>query len=289
MSTKRDKPDKPFPWRCPNCGQRAVQPATVDHVARIRYEGKLHHVRVPQLECTRCEACGERFFGARSDEQIAAALRAQLGLLSPEQIRAERKRLDLTQKELAEALGVAPETISRWESGLMIQSRAMDRFLRVLFNFPRVRTWLRRRALVEALRRAEPTPVSATRLGEAGRRKAVWLNLVRTSPKWGYGRRKPDMAASRVQQELAAICRTYDVRGLTFWHWVGAGEEERHRGFEFVADFEPQRKPGLLRMMELRDRLSKVVGAEVEVCTPQELSEEAWQRVESESETVVLR
>ncbi len=34
-------------------------------------------------------------------------------------------------QELAERLGVAPETISRWVNGALIQSRAMDNFLRV--------------------------------------------------------------------------------------------------------------------------------------------------------------
>src|SRR5262249_5932204 len=43
----------------------------------------------------------------------------------------------------AERLGVAPETISRWVNGALIQSRAMDNLLRLFFALPEVRDVLR--------------------------------------------------------------------------------------------------------------------------------------------------
>ena len=49
----------------------------------------------------------------------------------------------MKSKELAEKLGVAAETISRWERGGLIQSRAMDNFLRVFFALLEVREVLR--------------------------------------------------------------------------------------------------------------------------------------------------
>ena len=51
----------------------------------------------------------------------------------------------MSQQELAEQLGVAKETISRWETGAMIQSRAMDNLLRLFFESEEARTLLRRR------------------------------------------------------------------------------------------------------------------------------------------------
>ncbi len=48
----------------------------------------------------------------------------------------------LNQQQLAERLGVAPETISRWLNGALIQSRAMDNLLRVYFAFPQVQAAL---------------------------------------------------------------------------------------------------------------------------------------------------
>ena len=102
----------------------------------------LYTVEVPRLRVPRCEACGEMVFENGADEQIAAALRKQLGLLSCEQIRANREQLGLSQRDLSDHLGVAVETISRWENGVLTQTRAMDRYLRVYFGVPAARAAL---------------------------------------------------------------------------------------------------------------------------------------------------
>ena len=46
-------------------------------------------------------------------------------------------------EELADLLGIAPETISRWENGAVIQSRAMDNLVRLFFSVPEVERALR--------------------------------------------------------------------------------------------------------------------------------------------------
>src|SRR3990170_67831 len=131
-----DKPEhagRPFPWRCPECGKQEVRPAVVHHTSEIRHDGRLYTVEIPKLHVPRCADCGELVFDNEADAQIANALRAQLGLLSPEQIRKNREVLKLSQRELAEHLGVAVETISRLENGALTQTRAMDRYLRLYF------------------------------------------------------------------------------------------------------------------------------------------------------------
>jgi HTH-type transcriptional regulator / antitoxin MqsA len=133
-----------FPWPCPECGKRDVRPATVRHTSQIKHDGRLYEVEVSRLRVPRCRACGELVFDNDADAQIAAALRRQLGLLSADQIRANREQLGLSQRELAEHLGVAVETISRWENGVLTQTRAMDRYLRVYFAVPAVRAALLR-------------------------------------------------------------------------------------------------------------------------------------------------
>ena len=45
-------------------------------------------------------------------------------------------------RSLAGQLGVAVETISRWENGALTQTRAMDRYLRVYFGVPAARAAL---------------------------------------------------------------------------------------------------------------------------------------------------
>ena len=109
------------------------------HVSQVKHDGRVYAVEVSRLRVPKCQACGELIFDDVADEQIAAALRQQLGLLSAEQIRGNREELSLSQRELAEQLGVAVETISRWENGVLTQTRAMDRYLRVYFGVPAAR------------------------------------------------------------------------------------------------------------------------------------------------------
>jgi putative zinc finger/helix-turn-helix YgiT family protein len=77
-----------------------------------------------------------------SSEKVTQELRQKAGLLTPTQIRENRKRLGLNQEQLANLLRVAKETVSRWETGGQIQQRAMDLLLRMFFDVPQVRHWL---------------------------------------------------------------------------------------------------------------------------------------------------
>lgn len=115
---------------------------TIRYDAEFRHDGRLHHFTVPELKIPVCEACGEKVFTEQVDDQITDALRSHLHLLFPEEIRAGLERLNLTQKEAAERLGIAEATLSRWLTDTQIQSRAMDNLLRVFFAFPKVRTAL---------------------------------------------------------------------------------------------------------------------------------------------------
>lgn len=81
-------------------------------------------------------------FTNATDEQISQALREHLTLLAPQQIRQSLRALSLTQKEMAEWIGVAAESVSRWVSGSNIQSRAMDNLMRLFFAFEKVRSAL---------------------------------------------------------------------------------------------------------------------------------------------------
>jgi transcriptional regulator with XRE-family HTH domain len=60
----------------------------------------------------------------------------------PSQITEGRKRLKLTQAELANYLKVAEESINRWEKGRQIQQRSLDLLLRAFFNLPEFQRFL---------------------------------------------------------------------------------------------------------------------------------------------------
>jgi putative zinc finger/helix-turn-helix YgiT family protein len=133
---------RPFPWQCPTCLKREVFPTEIPYSAEIKHDGALHTIHVSHLAIPKCTACGELIFSDWADDQVSAALRLHLHLLTPGQIGAGREGLSLEPRQLAEQLGVAEETLARWESGALIQSRAMDNLLRIYFNFPDVRSAL---------------------------------------------------------------------------------------------------------------------------------------------------
>ncbi len=69
-----------------------------------------------------------------------------LGLLTPTEIRAAREELDLNQQQLQELLGLGGNTLSRWETGRVYQSRSLDALLRIVFNVPEAHAFLSRTA-----------------------------------------------------------------------------------------------------------------------------------------------
>jgi putative zinc finger/helix-turn-helix YgiT family protein len=109
------------------------------YTAHAKHDGIEYALEIPDLEIPKCQNCGELVFSYNVDEQIRDALRRHRHLLTPSQIRSGRKALALHQSQLAERLGVAEETICRWENGALIQSRPMDNLLRVYFAIPEVR------------------------------------------------------------------------------------------------------------------------------------------------------
>ncbi|MBL8793512.1 MAG: helix-turn-helix domain-containing protein [Planctomycetia bacterium] len=134
---------RPFPWPCADCGTLTVSPAVIDYTIKVKQDGVLHELHLPALEVPQCANCGETVITTAIDDKINDVLRAKLRLLSPDQIREGIDNLGLKQQEFAERLGVAPETISRWVNGALIQSRAMDNLLRIYFAIPAVRAALR--------------------------------------------------------------------------------------------------------------------------------------------------
>lgn len=148
--------DRPFPWRCVECGENSIVPTATDYTSTVKHDGRSYSVHIPSLAIPTCQKCGKQLFTAKIDDQITYKLRADIGLLMPDEMKSKRQRLDLNQEELAEQLGVAKETISRWETGAMIQSRAMDNFLRLFFASAEARDLLGRNFKTQPTNRLPP-------------------------------------------------------------------------------------------------------------------------------------
>lgn len=128
--------------QCLECGKHGLVETTIDHTATMRYEGTNYQVRVPELMAYVCPGCKAVEFQDGARRQLGDAFCAVLGLMTPAHLRHCREALKVTQRELADVLGIAAESISRWESGVVVQSRAYDRFLRTYFYVPEAREYL---------------------------------------------------------------------------------------------------------------------------------------------------
>lgn len=88
------------------------------------------------VEVSRCSRCGEVEVTIQNIEglhrAIAAALSGKKERLRAEEIRFLRKYLGLSSGDFAQCIGVAPETVSRWEQGRTPMGATADRFLRWL-------------------------------------------------------------------------------------------------------------------------------------------------------------
>ena len=140
--TQRSERDKPFPWRCPHCREKAVRPVSTSYHAEVKHDGSLHAFAIPELKIPTCENCKEQLFSKSVDDQITAGLRHHLGILSPSEIRDHLQKLGLAQRVVASHLGIAEATISRWMTGTVVQSIALDRFLRLYFTSEQARSFL---------------------------------------------------------------------------------------------------------------------------------------------------
>jgi putative zinc finger/helix-turn-helix YgiT family protein len=135
---------RPYPWKCRSCGKQTLSPAVVDYSTSLEHDGRSYDFVIPELELLECTSCGQRVLPDGAQERVYDGLRREAGLLTPVEIRENRKRLRLKQEQLANDLGVAKETVSRWETGAQIQQRHTDLLLRIYFDLPECRRYFTR-------------------------------------------------------------------------------------------------------------------------------------------------
>lgn len=130
--------------KCAKCRQAAVSQVSKRYETTREHDGRTYSLAIPDLSLLVCGNCGNQIVPDDSDDRLNDALRDAAGLLKPREIREFRTRLQLTQELMADDIGIAKETLSRWETGAQIQQRAFDNFLRAYFHMPSLRAFLRR-------------------------------------------------------------------------------------------------------------------------------------------------
>jgi putative zinc finger/helix-turn-helix YgiT family protein len=148
-----------FSRKCGKCRHRAVTLVTVPYTVQFDHDGRKYPIAIPALEVPKCGNCGTIALDEEANQQISNAFRRQAKLLTPEEIRAGREKLGLTQQDFADRLGIAVSTLSRWETGAQIQQRSLNRLMRAYFDLRELRQYLDRVAGGELLPGAAPPAV----------------------------------------------------------------------------------------------------------------------------------
>lgn len=101
---------------------------------KVLFRDKQLAVPVEQYVCPECGAeAGTIEQTATIQKLITDAYRKSVGLLTGKEILERRKRLNLTQEDLARKMNVGIASIKRWEGG-SIQSKSMDQALRMALS-----------------------------------------------------------------------------------------------------------------------------------------------------------
>lgn len=119
---------------CTLCGEGHFR--RKEGVEVLEYKGLRESVQVVLFEC---DVCDEGSFYAKEsekelDSRFTEMRRRVEGLLSASDMRALRKKLDLTQEELSRLIKMDPKTIARYESGSVLQSKSADQLLRLIMT-----------------------------------------------------------------------------------------------------------------------------------------------------------
>lgn len=120
--------------------RKIICPNGHDNIALIKAEKEMIFkgvdIKFLAKQC-KCQECGIEFGTveqtAAIQRTISDAYRKSEGLLTSEEIRSNRKKLGLTQNELAKRMNVGIASIKRWE-GALIQSKAMNTALVNVFG-----------------------------------------------------------------------------------------------------------------------------------------------------------
>ena len=147
--------------RCLECGaemRRTAEPVTE------AYRGE--EFTVDGIDRWVCDACGNDEMQASEAERLSRALAREYarahGLLTPDEVKALRKSLGLTQREFERLLGVSSPTVSRWETGAMQQSMTANRLMELLRDCPEAGEQLMEMADIHKAPVAVPLGVTAS-------------------------------------------------------------------------------------------------------------------------------
>lgn len=120
-----------FDQECPQCGEDSITTRWIRDSFKYGTGDSAATLQV-DLPVRRCKACDLQFLDHEGERLRHEAVCRHLGVLSPSEVLGIRKGYGMSRSAFAEVTGLGEATLSRWESGAVIQNLANDRYLRLL-------------------------------------------------------------------------------------------------------------------------------------------------------------
>jgi len=124
--------------KCNHCGKDTAESREIRH--EVDVDGTRFVGKVPGHKCTSCKETEIALDDLTRFERAVAMKLAEQGPVNGASLRYMRKSIPLSAAALAELLRVAPETVSRWETGERSVDRAAWLVVRSLLLDPRARS-----------------------------------------------------------------------------------------------------------------------------------------------------
>ena len=130
------------------CPHKCLQPRIIRDEFDYGPDDDRVKIVIDAVQVKVCAACGEVFYGPEAARAHHLAICKAYHLLTPEEIKGVREQLGKTQEAFAELTGIGVATLSRWEKGRLVQTRAHDNYLRLLQALPEAVHVLARRQAI---------------------------------------------------------------------------------------------------------------------------------------------
>jgi DNA-binding transcriptional regulator YiaG len=141
----------PLRMECPSCGSESVR-TRIESQRFIYGEGASAAELTALVPVRQCLDCEFEFTDGEAEDARHEAVCRHLGVFTPREIVAVRKRYQMSRTEFAELTRLGEASLGRWESGQLIQNPGNDQLL-YLLTVPSNIEMLRQRASKRAAAR----------------------------------------------------------------------------------------------------------------------------------------
>ena len=122
--------------RCPLCDKGDLEERVMDYRTILKEGDHFKRILVKKLTVEVCANCKEIILPKESLERVYNERHSRRHLLTTDELKKVRRDLGLTQSRMSELLGIGKKSYLRWEKGSSLQSRSMDRYIRLLRASP---------------------------------------------------------------------------------------------------------------------------------------------------------